>query len=59
MDSQPFRDYVFCYHCYQWGMEDQFSISTKVVEGVVRQILYHTTTFHYDTPPVTHMANWR
>lgn len=59
MNTEPFRQYVFCHYCNQWGMEDQFSISTMVVGGVVRQVLYHTTIEFFDTDPVTHMANWR
>ena len=57
MDTEPFRQYVFCHCCNQWGMEDQFSVSTLVVGGVVRQVLYHTVSHFYDTPPVTHIAN--
>lgn len=59
MNTEPFREYVFCHYCSQWGMEDQFSVTTVVVDGVVRQLLYHTISLFYDTPAVTHIANWR
>lgn len=59
MDTEPFRDYVFCHYCNQWGMEDQFSVTTMIFGGVVRQVLYHTVVQFFDTGPVTHMANWR
>lgn len=59
MNTEPFRQYVFCHYCNQWGMEDQFSVTTMIVGGVVRQVLYHTTIDFFDTDPVTHMANWR
>jgi len=59
MNAEPFREYVFCHHCNQWGTEDQFSVTTVVVGGVVRQLLYHTVSFFYDTDPVSHIANWR
>lgn len=58
MDTEPFREYVFCHYCFGWGMEDQFSIKTEVFGGVVRQVMYHTTRF-IDDAPFTHMANWR
>lgn len=59
MDTEPFREYVFCHHCYQWGDERQFSITTMIFGGVVRQVLYHSPRDFFDTGPLTHMANWR
>lgn len=59
MNAEPFRQYVFCHHCSQWGMEDQFSVSTVILGGVVRQVLYHTVSFFYSTDSETHIANWR
>lgn len=59
MNAEPFREYVFCHYCNQWGMEDQFSVTTVVVGGVVRQLLYHTVSFFYGAEPVTHIANHR
>jgi 23S rRNA maturation-related 3'-5' exoribonuclease YhaM len=57
MDSEPFRQFVFCHYCNQWGIENQFSVTTRVIGGVVRQLLYHTTAPFYDTPSVSHIAN--
>lgn len=59
MDTEPFREYVFCHHCNQWGMEDQFSVTTMILGGVVRQVLYHTVVDFFDAGRLTHMANWR
>lgn len=59
METEPFRQFVFCHYCNQWGLEDQFSVTNMVFGGVIRQVLYHTTIEFFDTGPVTHMANWR
>jgi hypothetical protein len=57
MNSEPFREYVFCHYCNQWGTEDQFSVTTRVVDGMVRQLLYHSVQLFFDTPTVSHIAN--
>lgn len=59
MNTEPSRHLVFCRYCDQWGMEEEFSVSTMIVGGVVRQVLYHTVSFFEEFDPVTHMANWR
>lgn len=59
MDSQPFRGLVFCHYCDQWGLEDEFSVTSVVVGGVIRQLLYHKVEMLFDIPPVSHIANWR
>jgi hypothetical protein len=59
MDTEPFREYVWCHYCYSWGDEDQFSVTNMIFGGVIRQVLYHTPRDFFDTGPLTHMANWR
>lgn len=59
MDVEPRQGLVFCHFCNMWGIEDQFSITNRVIGGVIRQLLYHTTVDYFGSAPMEHIANWR
>lgn len=59
MDCEPFREYVFCHYCNQWDEQGKYSVTSLVIGGVIRQLLYHTTVDYFGASPMTHIANWR